>query len=76
MVGSHHRLDEREFEQAPGVGDGQGGLAGCSPWGRRGSDTTEPLNWTELAGHRGHTHRQRWKRVKRRHSSQGLRQTS
>ena len=33
MVGWHHRLDGHEFEQAPGVGDGQGGLACCSPWG-------------------------------------------
>ena len=47
MVGWHHRLDEREFEQAPGVGDGQGSLACCSPWGRKESDTTERLNWTE-----------------------------
>ena len=30
--------------QAPGVGDGQGGLACCSPWGHRESDTTEQLN--------------------------------
>ena len=41
MDGWHHRLDGREFEQAPGVGDGQGGLACCSPWGRKESDTTE-----------------------------------
>ena len=33
-----------EFEQAPGDGEGQGGLACCSPWGRKVSDTTEPLN--------------------------------
>ena len=33
MVGWHHRLDEHEFEQALGVGDGQGSLACCSPWG-------------------------------------------
>ena len=47
MVGWHHRLIGHEFEQAPGVGDGQGGLAGCSPWGcsqTRLSDWTE-LNW-------------------------------
>ena len=37
-----------ESEWAPGVGDGQGGLACCSPWGRKESDTTEWLNWTEL----------------------------
>ena len=43
MVGWHHRL-EHESEQAPGVGDGQGGLACCSPWGRKESDTTERLN--------------------------------
>ena len=41
MVGWHHRLDVREFEQAPGVGDGQEGLTCCSPWGRKKSDTTE-----------------------------------
>ena len=50
MVGWHHRLDGHEFEQAPGVGDGQGSLACCSPWGRKESDTTERLNWPE---HRG-----------------------
>ena len=44
MLGWHHRLDGHEFEQAPGVGDGQGGLASCSPWGRKESDTTEQLN--------------------------------
>ena len=44
MVGGHHRLDGHEFEQAPGVGDGQGGLACCGPWGRKESDTTEQLN--------------------------------
>ena len=32
VVGWHHRLDGHEFEQAPGVGDGQGRLACCSPW--------------------------------------------
>ena len=35
MVGWHHRLSGQESEQAPGVGDGQGGLACCSPWGRK-----------------------------------------
>ena len=35
MVGWHHRLNGHEFEQAPGVGDGQGSLACCSPWSRR-----------------------------------------
>ena len=49
MVGWHHWLDRHEFEQAPGVGDGQGSLACCSPWGRKESDTTERLNGTELS---------------------------
>ena len=44
MVGWHHQLNGHEFEQAPGVGDGQGGLACRSPWGRIESDTTERLN--------------------------------
>ena len=47
MVGWHHWLDGHEFEQALGVGDGQGGLVCCSPWGRKELDTTEQLNWTE-----------------------------
>ena len=46
MVGWHHQLNGHEFEQAPGVGDRQGGLACCSPWGRKESDTTEP-NWIQ-----------------------------
>ena len=41
MVGWHHQLVEHEFKQALGVGDGQGGLVCCSPWGRKESDTTE-----------------------------------
>ena len=44
MVGWHHRLDGHESEQALGVGDGQGGLACCSPWGHKESDMTERLN--------------------------------
>ena len=48
MAGWHHRLDGREFGWAPGVGDGQGGLACCNSWGRKESDMTEQLNWTEL----------------------------
>ena len=48
MVGWHHQLSGHEFEWTPGVGDGQGGLACCSPWGRKESDMTERLNWTEL----------------------------
>ena len=49
MFGWHHRLDGRESEWTPGDGDGQGGLACCSSWGRKESDTTERLNWTELS---------------------------
>ena len=45
MVGWHHQLNGHEFEQAPGVGDGQGGLACCSPWGRKELDMSEQLNW-------------------------------
>jgi len=45
MVGWHHWLDGHEFEQTPGVGDGQGSLACCSPWGHKESNTTEGLNW-------------------------------
>ena len=44
MVGWHHRLDGHEFEQASGVGDGQGSLLFCSPWGHKELDTTERLN--------------------------------
>ena len=45
MAGWHHRLDGHELESALGVGDGQGGLARCSPWGRK---VTWLSNWTEL----------------------------
>ena len=44
MAGWHHRLNGHEFEQALGVVDGQGGLAYCSPWGHKESDTIERLN--------------------------------
>ena len=44
MVGWHHQLDGREFEHAPGVSDGQEGLACYSPWGHKESDMTERLN--------------------------------
>ena len=47
MVGWHHQLNGHEFEQTPGVGDGQGGLACWSPWGRKELDTIEQLNWTD-----------------------------
>ena len=44
MVGWHHPLNGREFEQAPGDGDGQGSLACCNPWGHKELDTSEQLN--------------------------------
>ena len=47
MVGWHHQLDRHESEQALGVGDGQGNLVCYSPWGRKESDMTEQLNWTD-----------------------------
>ena len=49
MAGWHHRLDGHEFEWTPGVGDGQGGLVCCCPWGHKESDTTERLSWTDTA---------------------------
>ena len=51
MAGWHHRLDGRESEWTPGVGDGQEGLACCDSGGRKELDTTEWLNWTELIHH-------------------------
>ena len=47
-AGWHHQLDGHQFEQAPGVGDGQWSLACCSPWGCKELDMIEQLNWTEL----------------------------
>ena len=44
MIGWHHQLNGHEFEQAPGVGNGQEGLACCSPQDLKESDTTEQLN--------------------------------
>ena len=46
MVGWHHQLNGHEFEQAPGVGDGQGSLACYSTWGHKKSDMTEQLKWS------------------------------
>ena len=48
MAGWHHRLNGHELEQDLRVGDGQGGLVCCSPWGQEELDRTEWLNWTEL----------------------------
>ena len=44
MVGWHHRLNGHEFEEAPGVGEGQRSLVCCDSWGHKESDTTEQLN--------------------------------
>ena len=44
MVGQHHQLDGHEFEQGLRVGDGEGSLVCCIPWGEKESDTTELLN--------------------------------
>ena len=49
IAGWHHWLDGHEFEWTPGVGDGQGGLVCCDSWGRKESDMTEWLNWTEYS---------------------------
>ena len=49
MVGWHHWLNGHEFEQVSGVGDGQGSLTCCSPWGHKESDMTERLNPTDGA---------------------------
>ena len=48
MAGWHHWLYGCESEWTPGDGDGQGGLVCCNSWGRKESDTTQRLNWTEL----------------------------
>ena len=44
VIGCHHQLNGHEFEQAPGVGDEEGGLECCDSWGRKKLDTTERLN--------------------------------
>ena len=51
MVGLHHRLNVLEFGQAPGVGDGQGGLVCYNSWDRKQSDTTEKLNRAQGSQH-------------------------
>ena len=48
----HHHLNGHGFEQALGVGDGQGSLACCNSWGHKESDMTEQLNLTELKRYR------------------------
>ena len=48
MVGCHHKLNEHEFEQAPGGGEGQGSVVCYSPWGHKEASTTERLNNSSL----------------------------
>ena len=48
MIGWHHRFNGHAFEKAPGIGDRQGSLECCSPWGHKESDMTEWLNWSKV----------------------------
>ena len=66
LVGWHHWLHGHEFEQALGVGDGQGSQVCCSPWGRKDSDTTERLNWTEMGSWKKYLHVTAKRAVKKR----------
>ena len=63
MVGWHHQLNAHKFGQAPGDGDGQGGLVCCSPWDHKESDMTERLNSNNKINikfsHHTHIHTQR-----------------
>ena len=68
MVGWHHQLNGHEFEQTPGVGDGQGSLACCGLWGHKESDATERLNSTEL--NQTHSHNIHFKITGRRNCPQ------
>ena len=64
MVGWHHWLNGHELRWTLEVGDGQGGLACCCPWGWKESDTTEQLNWTELNRNLGSSIRKMsWKKL-------------
>jgi len=54
MAGWHQQLDGHDFGWTPGVGDGWGGLACCNSRGRKESDTTELLHWTELNWGKNH----------------------
>ena len=60
MAGWHHRLKGRESEWTPGVGDGQGGLVCCDSWGRKESNTTDRLNWTDTTRHDRETEMTDW----------------
>ena len=53
MIGQHHQLNGHAFEQGSGVGDGQGSLACCSPWGRKEQDTNERLKAAGEGNDRG-----------------------
>ena len=53
MVRLHHWLNGHGFGWTPGIGDGQGGLVCCGPWGHKESDMTEWLNWIEDAADKG-----------------------
>ena len=64
MAGCHHWLDGCESEWTLGVGDGQGGLVCCDSWGRKESDTTERLNWTEGVEKENNSTKQTQKRKK------------
>ena len=64
IVEWHHRLDGHEFEWTLGFRDGQGGLACCDSWGRKESDTTERLNWTELKAFDCVDHNKLWEALK------------
>ena len=48
IVGCHQRFSGHEFEQAPGVGDGQGNLEYCSPWGPKELDMIKQMNWLSI----------------------------
>ena len=74
MVGRHHQHDGHEFEQALRVGNGQGGLACCSPWDRKELDTSEWLNWTELIDPQGDTSGPSWQLLDEQHRVLGSRE--
>ena len=62
IAGWHHQLNGHEFKYASGIGDGRGSLAYCSPWGRKESDMTEQLNWTDCLLSRPFNTRQQYHR--------------
>ena len=69
MAGWHHQPDAHEFGWTLGVGDGQGGLACCDLWGRKESDTTEQLNWTEIYPKRNVEIKESWHTTKESHQT-------